>query len=62
MSASAKSSKFTEAVHRMIVGQRKLINMHLTGIIDKADEKAAGDAEAAVIGNRRQARGEGEEE
>eukprot|EP00959_Pyramimonas_sp_CCMP1952_P106567 2228147-Pyramimonas_sp.AAC.1 len=62
MSASAKSSKFTEAVHRMIVGQRKLINMYLTGIIDKADEKAAADAEAAVMGNRRQARGEGEEE
>ncbi|CAK0844936.1 unnamed protein product [Prorocentrum cordatum] len=62
MSASAKSSKFTEAVHRMIVGQRKLINMYLTGIIDKADEKAAADAEAAVIANRRPARGEGQEE
>ncbi|CAK0789070.1 unnamed protein product, partial [Prorocentrum cordatum] len=62
MSASAKSSKFTEAVHRMIVGQRKLINMYLTGIIDKADEKAAADVEAAVIGNRRPARDEGQEE
>ncbi|CAK0875921.1 unnamed protein product [Prorocentrum cordatum] len=62
MSASAKSSKFTEAVHHMIVGQRKLINMYLTGIIDKADEKAAADAEAAVIANRRPARGEGQEE
>ncbi|CAK0870685.1 unnamed protein product [Prorocentrum cordatum] len=62
MSASAKSSKFSEAVHHMIVGQRKLINMYLTGIIDKADEKAAADAEAAVIGSRRPARGEGQED
>ena len=39
----------------MIVGQRKLIDMYLTGVLDKND-KAALDAEAEVAGSRRQAR------
>ncbi|CAK0824368.1 unnamed protein product, partial [Prorocentrum cordatum] len=50
------SQKFSESVYRMIVGQRKLIDMYLTGVLDKNDERTARDAEAAATGGGRQAR------
>ncbi|CAK0908773.1 unnamed protein product [Prorocentrum cordatum] len=56
MKVAGNSQKFSEAVHRMIVGQRKLIDMYLTGVLNKEDEKGGLDAEAVAMGNRRHAR------
>ena len=42
----------------MIVGQRKLIDMYLAGVLDKSDEAVGAAAEAEVLGNRLLARDE----
>ncbi|CAK0885979.1 unnamed protein product [Prorocentrum cordatum] len=60
MKASAKSTKFSENVLSMVVGQRKLIDMYLAGVLDKSDESAAAEAEAAADGNRRRPRDDAE--
>ncbi len=46
MKAAAKPNTFIRDVQHMINGQRKLIDMYLTGVLDKGDEAAA----AAVLG------------
>ena len=56
MKSAASSQKFSESVYRMIVGQRKLIDMYLSGVLNKDNEDVVADAEADILGNRRQTR------
>ena len=50
---AAKTTKFIENVTRMVAGQKLLIDMYLNGALRQEDERAAAEAEAAVVRNRR---------
>ena len=56
MKAAAKTDKFIADVQRLITGQRKLIDMYLTGVLDKNDENNVAHEDACMSNNRRKAR------